>query len=272
MDLEAGPAAFRELHVPGRPLLMPNPWDVGSARLLVSLGFRALGTTSNGHAATLGRPDGKVSRTEALQHARSIVEAVPVPVSADLEAGFADEPEGVFVTVTEAVAAGLAGCSIEDYLPGSDKPIPDVKRAAERVAAAATAARTGPGLVLTARAENHIRGNPDLADTIARLQAYQEAGADVLYAPGLTDVADIRTLVASVDRPVNVLARPGLPGVSALAEAGAARISVGGSFSQVAYAALAAAAHELLDAGTFGYLDLAAEGQRRLTRAFREDA
>ena len=247
-------ATFRELHVAGRPLLMPNPWDRGTAKLLASLGFQALATTSSGHAATLGRPDGGVSLTEALEHACAIVNAVQVPVSADLEAGFAPDPDGVFVTVTEAVAVGLAGCSIEDYLPGSDSPIPDIRLAAERVAAAAEAAHTHPGLVLTARAENHIRGNPDLADTIARLQAYQEAGADVLYAPGLTDLADVRTLIAAVDRPVNVLARPGLPGVAALAEAGAARISVGGAFSRVAIAALTRAARELRDSGTFGYL------------------
>ena len=259
---------FRTLHVAGRPLLMPNPWDLGTAKLLASLGFRALATTSSGHAATLGRPDGAVTRAEALAHARSIVGAVDVPVSADLEAGFADDPDGVFATVAEAVAVGLAGCSIEDFLPGSDRPITDVRVAAERVAAAAEAARTGPGLVLTARAENHIRGNPDLADTIARLQAYQEAGADVLYAPGLTDVRDVRALVASVDRPVNVLTRPGLPGVAALAEAGVARISVGGAFSQVAAAALTRAARELLDPGTFDYLDLAAEGRAQLSTAF----
>jgi 2-methylisocitrate lyase-like PEP mutase family enzyme len=261
-------ARFRALHVGGRPLLMPNPWDVGTAKLLASLGFPALATTSNGHAATLGLLDGCVDRAEVLAHAASIVAAVEVPVSADLENGFADDPDGVFGTVTDAVAIGLAGCSIEDYAADSDSPIYDVGLAAERVSAAASAAHAGEGLVLTARAENFIRGNPDLDDTIARLQAYQEAGADVLYAPGLTDLDDIRRLVASLDRPVNVLVRPGLATVAELAAAGVARISVGGAFNHVALAALTRAAKELLDDGTFGFLDLAAEAGEPVRAAF----
>jgi 2-methylisocitrate lyase-like PEP mutase family enzyme len=257
--------AFRALHVPGQPLLMPNPWDAGTAKLLASLGFQALATTSGGHAATLGRLDGAVERGEALAHAASIVAAVDVPVSADLENGFADDPDAVFATVTDAVGVGLAGCSIEDF---SGHEIYDAKLAAERVVAAVNAARTGAGLVLTARAENFIRGNPDLADTIARLQAYQEAGADVLYAPGLSRLDDIRRVITSVDRPVNVLAFPGVATVAELAEIGIARISVGGAFSYVALAALARAGRELLEDGTYGFLDLAAEGRKQAAAAF----
>jgi 2-methylisocitrate lyase-like PEP mutase family enzyme len=253
-------SAFRALHVPGRPLLMPNPWDAGTAKLLASLGFQALATTSSGHAATLGRLDGRVQRDEALAHAASLVAAVDIPVSADLENGFADDPEAVFATVTDAVGVGLAGCSIEDF---SGDSIYDLALAAERVAAAADA-----GLVLTARAENFIRGNPDLTDTIKRLQAYQEAGADVLYAPGLTAADDISCVIASVDRPVNVLTLPGLPTVAELAQLGVARISVGGAFSQVALAALDRAGRELLESGTYGFLDSAAEGRRQASAAF----
>jgi 2-methylisocitrate lyase-like PEP mutase family enzyme len=248
---------------------MPNPWDAGTAKLLASLGFQALATTSSGHAATLGRLDGAVDRDEALAHASSIVAAVEVPVSADLENGFADDPDAVFVTVADAVGVGLAGCSIEDYTGKPEPQIYDIRRAADRVAAAVQAARTGPGLVLTARAENFIRGNPDLADTIARLQAYQEAGADVLYAPGLTGIDDIRSVITSIDRPVNVLVFPGVATVAELAQAGVARISVGGAFSQVALAALTRAGRELLDHGSYGFLDLAAEGRRQAAAALQ---
>ena len=256
-------ATFRALHVPGRPLLMPNPWDAGTAKLLASLGFAALATTSSGYAATLGRVDGGVGRDEALAHAASIVAAVDVPVSADLENGFADDPDEVAATVTEAVGVGLAGCSIEDF---SGDSIYDPALAAERVAAAVNA--SGQRLILTARAENHIRGNPDLADTIKRLQAYQEAGADVLYAPGLTAADDIRRVISSVDRPVNVLIVRGLPPVAELAPLGVARISVGGAFSQVAMAALIRAGQELQQAGTYGFLDLAAEGRQEAAATF----
>jgi 2-methylisocitrate lyase-like PEP mutase family enzyme len=261
-------AAFLALHVPGTPLLLPNPWDAGSAKVLASLGFKALATTSSGFAATLGRPDGAVSGEEALAHAASIVEAVDVPVSADLENGFAADPAGVSATVRAAAAAGLAGCSIEDFSGGPGGVIYDLGLAAERVAAAVEAAAIVPGLVLTARAENLIRGNPDLDDTIARLQAYQAAGAHVLYAPGLRSLDDIRRVVESVDRPVNVLALPGLPSVAELAEAGVARISVGGAFSHVAFGALSRAARELLDTGTYGFMDVAAEGRRQEQAAF----
>lgn len=247
---------------------MPNPWDAGTASLLASLGFQALATTSSGRAATLGRLDGCVTRSEALAHAASIAAAVDVPVSADLENGFGADLDAVFATVTAAVAGGLAGCSIEDFTGNPDAPIFGMGRAVERVAAAAQAAHAGPGLVLTARAENFVRGNSDLTDTIARLQAYQQAGADVLYAPGLTDLDDIRRLVGSVDLPVNVLVRPGLATVGELASAGVARISVGGAFSQVALGALTRAAGELLHEGTYGFLRLAAEGRAQAAVAF----
>lgn len=246
---------------------MPNPWDAGTAKLLASLGFQALATTSGGHAATLGRLDGAVTRDEALAHAGAIVDAVDVPVSADLENGFADDPDAVFATVTDAVAVGLAGCSIEDFA-GPEAGLYEMKLAAERVAAAANAARTGAGLVLTARAENFIRGNPDLDDTIGRLQAYQEAGADVLYAPGLTRTGDIRRVISALDRPVNVLTVPGLATVAELAALGVARISVGGAFSSAMLAALTRAGRELLEEGTYGFLGPAAEGRRRAAAAF----
>lgn len=256
---------FRALHVPGTPLLMPNPWDAGSARLLASLGFQALATTSSGHAATLGRLDGQVSSAEAIEHAAVLVAAVDIPVSADLESGFGNDPQDVADTIAAAASVGLAGCSIEDYSGDPEVGLYDVAVAAERVAAAADAAG---GMVLTARAENFLRErDPDLADVIARLQAYQEAGADVLYAPGLADPGDITRVVAAVDRPVNVLAWPGLGSVPQLAAAGVARISVGGAFAYVALAALASAGRELL-AGNFGYLDLMGEGRAAAQRAF----
>ena len=261
-------ARFLELHRPGNPLLLPNPWDRGSAKLLASLGFRALATTSSGFAATLGRLDGSVSRDEALAHAAAIVAATELPVSADLENCFADDPDGVARTVALAAGTGLAGCSVEDFTGDDDEPIYGIGLAAERVAAAAEAAHAGPArLVLTARAENHLHGRPDLADTITRLQAYQAAGADVLYAPGLTSLADIRQVVMAVDRPVNVLAMAGAPPVGELAEAGVSRVSVGGAFAFAALGALAGAATELRDRGTYGYLAGSATGRRAVQRA-----
>ena len=262
--------AFRALHEGPGPLLLPNPWDAGSARLLASLGFAALATTSGGFAATLGRLDGEVTREEALRHAALIAAATPLPVSADLENAFADEPAGVAETIGLATAAGLAGCSVEDYTRRPGEPIYDLGLARERVAAAASAAKAAPGrMVLTARAENYLHGRPDLADTIRRLQAYQDAGADVLYAPGLTSLADIRAVVSSVDRPVNVLAFAGAPAVPQLAEAGVRRISVGSAFSNAALGALACAARELREEGTYGFLDLAATGRAQASAAFR---
>jgi 2-methylisocitrate lyase-like PEP mutase family enzyme len=262
-------AEFLALHRPGDPLLLPNPWDQGSARLLASLGFRALATTSSGHAASLGRLDGAVSVDEALEHAAQIVAATALPVTADLENCFADEPSGVARTVALAVRAGLAGCSVEDFTGNDEDPIYPIGRAAERVAAAAQAARSAEGaqLVVTARAENYLHGRPDLNDTITRLQAYAAAGADVLYAPGLTRLADIRDVVRAVDRPVNVLAFAGAPAVSELAEAGVSRISVGGAFAFAAYGALADAATEFRDNGTYGYLATSATGRRAIQRA-----
>ena len=261
-------ARFLDLHRPGHPLLLPNPWDQGSARLLASLGFAALATTSSGYAATLGRLDGSVSRDEALGHAAAVVAATELPVSADLENCFADDPAGVARTVALAVDLGLAGCSIEDFTGGETEPIYGIEEAAERVAAAAKAAHAGPvRLVLTARAENYLHGRPDLADTITRLQAYQAAGADVLYAPGLTSLADIRQVVTAVDRPVNVLAVSGAPSVGELAEAGVSRVSVGGAFAFAAFGALTEAATELRDKGTYGFLASSAAGRRAIQHA-----
>jgi 2-methylisocitrate lyase-like PEP mutase family enzyme len=260
---------FLALHQGDRPLLMPNPWDLGSARLLASLGFQALATTSAGFAATLGRLDGSVTREEALAHAASIVQATELPVSADLENAFGDEPAAVADTVRHALQAGLAGCSVEDFTGREDAPIYDAGLAAERVAAAAAAAHDGPvPLVLTARAENYLHGRPDLGDTIARLQAYQEAGADVLYAPGLRRLEDIRDVVAAVDRPVNVLAVPGAPSVSELAAAGVGRVSVGGAFAFAALGAVVEAARGLLDQGTYAYWELAGAGAEAARAAF----
>lgn len=257
---------FLALHQTDTPLLIPNPWDAGTARVLASLGFQALATTSSGYAATLGRLDGSVTRDEAIAHGAAVAAATDLPVSADLENGFADDPGGVAETVRLAIGAGLAGASIEDYSGAALYP---VDLATDRIAAAADAAHSGDvRLVLTARAENHIRGNPDLADTIARLQAYQAAGADVLYAPGLSDIDDIRRVVSAVDLPVNVLALPNAPSVPALAEAGVKRISVGGAFAYVAIGALAEAAHELLEQGTYGFWAKAGPGAGVARAAF----
>jgi 2-methylisocitrate lyase-like PEP mutase family enzyme len=260
---------FLSLHQGHSPLLMPNPWDRGSALLLESLGFQALATTSSGFAATLGRLDGMVTRDEALAHAAEIVEAVDVPVSADLENCFADDPAGVAETVRLAAQAGLAGCSVEDFSGRETDTIYEPELAAERVAAAVEAAHGGSRkLVLTARAENYVHQRYDLADTIARLQSFQEAGADVLFAPGVRELQDIRELVSSVDRPLNVLALPGMASVSELAEAGVSRISVGGAFAFAAFGAAAEAGRELLERGTYGYWETAASGAKATHEAF----
>lgn len=269
MELKALAGQFLALHRPGAPLLQPNAWDIGSARLLEGLGFAAIATTSGGFATSLGRLDGKASRDEVLTHCAQLAGAVMIPVAADAENGFADDPQGVADFVTMASATGLAGCSIEDFTRHSDDPIYELPLAAERVAAAAEAAHRGPEqLVLTARAENHIRGRHDLADTIARLQAFQEAGADVLFAPGIYALEDIRSVVSAVDRPVNVLIRPGTPPVAELAQAGVARVSVGGGFAYAAYAGLVESATEFRDAGTYGYLELASKGRAETGRVF----
>lgn len=269
-DQAARARHFLELHAGPQPLLLPNPWDVGSAVLLASLGFEALATTSSGFAATLGRRDGSVTRDEALAHAAQLVAATALPVSADLENGFADAPAEVAETVRGAIGAGLAGCSIEDATGDADGPIYCLEHAVARIAAAAEAAHAGPvGLVLTARAENHLHGRDDLDDTIARLRAYGEAGADVVYAPGLTRIEDIRRVVAEAGRPVNVLALPGVPPVGELAQAGVARISVGGAFAFAAIGAVVEAARELREEGTYGYWPLARAGSAAGKRAFR---
>lgn len=248
---------------------MPNAWDIGSARLLASLDFKAIATTSIGHAGTLGRLDGQVTRDEALDHGAQLAAAVDVPVSADLENGFGHEPEEVATTVMRAKEAGLAGCSIEDFTGDREDPIYPLDRAVARVAAAAEAAHQGPvRLVLTARAENHLHGRDDLHDTIARLHAYQEAGADVLYAPWLVRAEAIRELVSSLERPVNVLARPDAPTVSELAEMGVSRISVGGAFALAALGSLIEAAIELRDRGTYGFFELARAGRKGAQDAF----
>ena len=260
---------FLELHEAGSPLLMPNAWDVGSARLLASLGFQALATTSSGHAATLGRLDGSVARDEVLEHCAALVAAADLPVSADLESGFGETPDEVAETVRLAAATGLAGCSVEDATALPDEPIRPVEAAAERVIAAAEAAHGGPvRLVLTARAENHVHGRSDLPDTIDRLQRYQAAGADVLFAPAVVAPEDLRRLVAEVDVPVSVLTFPGCPTVAEMAAIGVSRVSVGGAFAFAALGAMVAAAEELRDQGTLGFLTGARAGGRAARAAF----
>jgi 2-methylisocitrate lyase-like PEP mutase family enzyme len=260
---------FLGLHQRETPLLLPNAWDVGSARVLASLGFEALASTSSGHAATLGRLDGSVTRDEALEHAATLVAATDLPVSADLENAFAHDPEGVAETIRLAVQAGLAGGSVEDFSGDREDPIYELPLARERVAAAAEAAHSGSvPLVLTARSENFLHGRPDLDDTIERLLAYQEAGADVLYAPGLTTAEQVQRVIDAVDRPVNVLARPGLPPVGALGEIGVSRVSVGGAFAFNALGALVQAAQELRENGTYGFAERAVAGLRAARSAF----
>jgi 2-methylisocitrate lyase-like PEP mutase family enzyme len=250
-------AAFARSHHGPAPLLMANAWDVGGAKLLAHIGFPALATTSAGFANSLGRRDGMVTRDEAIGHAAALAAATDVPVSADLENCFGDSPEDVAETVALAAASGIAGCSIEDWDPG-DKSFYDIGLASDRVAAAAEAAHSGPvRLVLTARADNHFRRVDDLDDTIARLQAYERAGADVLYAPGVTDRDDIARIVDAVGPPVNVLVLPGTPPLSELTELGVARISVGSGFALTAYGALIEAGRELLERGTYDFWELA---------------
>jgi 2-methylisocitrate lyase-like PEP mutase family enzyme len=263
-------ARFLALHRrDGQPLLLPNPWDVGTAKILASLGFEALATTSSGHAATAGGVDGSVTREQAIAHAATIVAATDLPVSADLENCFADDPDGVAETVRMALGAGLAGCSVEDYTRRPDEPIYELAAAVERVAAAAEAAHSGPvHLVLTARAENHLHRRGDLTDTIARLRAYEQAGADVLYAPGVSDAEDIRRILERVQAPLNVLVFPGVPPISELARLGVGRVSVGSAFAFAALAGLLDAAKELREEGTYSFLERAAAGSRAARAAF----
>lgn len=261
-------ARFLTLHQGEAPLLLANAWDVGSARMFASLGFQALASTSSGHAASCGRLDYGVAREEAIEHAALLAAAVELPVSADLEDCFPEQPGGVAETVHMAAEAGLAGCSIEDW-SSQRESLYEREQAVERVAAAVEVAHSGSApLVLTARAENYLRGNPDLADTIARLQAYQEAGADVLYAPGCNRPEELRELLACVERPVNVLVRPGTPTVAELAALGVKRVSVGGAFAFLAYAAAAEAAGEWLREGTYGFAEPAAAGMKLARQAF----
>ena len=254
---------FRSLHVEGRPVLVGNPWDAGTARLLQHAGFEALATTSAGYAFARGLMDsaGSLSRDEVIANAAEIVDATPLPVTADLENGFGHSPEACAETLRAACEAGLVGGSIEDATGDPDTPVYDLAAAVDRIAASAEAVR-GRGFLLTARAENFLCGLPSLEDTIQRLQAYSDAGADVLYAPGLPDLDSVRQVCASLDKPVNVVLGIGAVRftVSELAEAGVARISVGGSLARAAYGAVRRAAEELLRSGTSGYLDEAMPG------------
>jgi 2-methylisocitrate lyase-like PEP mutase family enzyme len=235
-----------------------NAWDAGSARVLAGLGFEAVATSSGAFANTLGRGDGEISRDEALDHARAVVAAVDLPVSADLENGFGHEPDYVAETVKLAAGTGLAGCSIEDFAGNEAARLYERSEAVDRVAAAVEVARaSGTGFVLTARSENFLRGNPDLDDTIARLQAYEAAGADVLMAPGLPDLAAIEAVCSALSKPLNFMV--GIPGRSFskgdLERCGVKRISLATSLYKAAMTGLVAAAREARDAGTFGYVD-----------------
>jgi 2-methylisocitrate lyase-like PEP mutase family enzyme len=247
---------FRALHERDDAFIIPNPWDIGTACLLAHLGFQALATTSAGFAFSVGRRDGKVTRDEVMAHIASVAAATPLPVSADLENGFADDPEIVAETIRLAAAAGAVGGSIEDSTGRRDHPVFEFQHAVERVGAAVQAAHALPfPFTLTARAENYLYGKTDLDDTLKRLQAFQQAGADVLYAPGLATKEDISAVVSSVDRPVNVLV--GLPGVehtrAELAAIGVKRISIGSGLARAAIHAALRAAQEMRDEGTFRF-------------------
>ena len=241
---------FRALHA-GQPFVIPNPWDPGSAKVLAGLGFKALATTSSGFAMTLGRPDGNVTLDEVIEHTRALDEATSLPVSVDLENGYGPHPGDAARAVSRAAEAGAVGGSIEDYDP--DGRIYDLGHATERVAAAVEAAGSlAFPFTLTARAENHIRGNPDLDDTIARLQAFEDAGADVLYAPGLR-VEEVRAVREATTKPLNVLAHPRMS-MRDIAEAGGQRISLGGWFAFVAMSAMVSVAEQIRDSGDFSAL------------------
>jgi 2-methylisocitrate lyase-like PEP mutase family enzyme len=243
--------AFRALHE-GEPFIIPNPWDAGSAKVLAGLGFKALAGTSSGFAFTLGRLDGGVTLDEVLDHIRLLDGATSLPVSMDLENGYGPSPENAARTISLAGEAGAVGGSIEDWDP--DAGLYELDQAVARVAAAVAAARALDfPFTLTARAENHIKGNPDLDDTIARLQAYEEAGADVVYAPGLRNADEVRRICEAVSRPVNVLAHRGLT-MREIVDAGGQRVSVGGALTWVAARAMAAAAEQMRDSGDFSAL------------------
>jgi 2-methylisocitrate lyase-like PEP mutase family enzyme len=250
--------AFAALHARDEAFIIPNPWDIGTARLLAHLGFEALATTSAGYAFSVGRRDATIGRDETIAHVAAIVAATNLPVSADLENGFGDAPESVADTLRRAAAAGLVGGSIED-LPGRAGSVPyEIAHAADRIRAAVEVVRGLPfRFTLTARAENYLAGRPDLNDTITRLQAYQAAGADVLYAPGLTSQEEIATVVRAVDRPVNVVM--GLQGVqlslATLSAIGVKRVSVGSALARAALGAFLRAAREMRERGTFAFAD-----------------
>jgi 2-methylisocitrate lyase-like PEP mutase family enzyme len=251
-------ARFRALHEGPRAFVIPNPWDAGSARVLARLGFAALATSSGASAGTLGRRDGKVNRAEALAHARAIVEATDLPVSADLEKCFGDAPSAAAETIRLAAEIGLVGASIEDATGDAARPLFSIGQATERVAAAVQVVRSLPfPFTLTARAENFIRGNPNLDDTIERLQAFERVGADVLFAPGLPDLAAVRAVCAAVSRPVNFMA--GIKSrsftVAELEASGVRRISLASSLYRMAMTGLLSAAREVKERGTFDYLD-----------------
>jgi 2-methylisocitrate lyase-like PEP mutase family enzyme len=252
-------AAFRALHARPGAFIIPNPWDAGTAKLLASLGFEALATTSLGLSNSLGRPDGAgvVSRHEVLDNCRAIAAATDLPVNADLENGYAHEPRAAAEMIRLAAEAGVVGGSIEDATGDPQNPIYDFGLAVERIQAAVEVARSLPvPFMLTARAENLLHGRPDLDDTIRRLQAFDKAGADVLYAPGLRDLATIRIVVAAVGKPVNVVMSAADPAITAaqLAEAGVKRISVGGALSRLALAAFLKGAREMKDKGAFTWI------------------
>jgi 2-methylisocitrate lyase-like PEP mutase family enzyme len=262
---------FRTLHERGGAFIIPNPWDVGTARLLAHLGFEALATTSMGYAFSLGRLDNSLNREETLTNASAIASATLLPVSADLENGFGDAPEVVAETISLAAQAGVVGGSIEDATGRAEQPIYEIEEAIDRVRAAVAAARyLSFPFTLTARAENYLHGRPDLKDTIKRLQAYQEAGADVLYAPGLATKEDIAAVVSSVDRPVNVLM--GLQGVrlslDELSAIGVKRVSVGSTLCRTALAAFLSAAKEMREHGTFTFAAEAAS-PKEISAIFR---
>ncbi len=249
---------FRELHEGPGAFVIPNPWDAGSARILAGLGFEALATSSGAFAGTLGRRDGKVRREEALAHARAVAAAVDIPVSADFENGFGHAAAFAAETVRLAAETGLVGCSIEDATGESDRPLYDIGKATERIAASAEAARSvGFAFTLTARSENFLRGNPNLDDTIARLQAYEKAGADVLMAPGLPDLDAVKAVCSALSKPYNFMV--GIKGRSfttaELAAAGVRRISLATSLYRAAMSGLVAAATEAKEQGTFTYID-----------------
>ena len=267
MTAEARRARFRQLHDREQIFVMPNPWDVGSAKLLESLGFEALATTSAGFAWSLGKLDTHVTRDELVTHVRAITEATSIPLNVDSERCFPDDPGGVAETVRLLVDAGASGCSIEDYDPATDA-IDDVGQATARVAEAAAAARAfDEPLVLTARCENHLHGVDDLDDTISRLGAYRDAGADVAYAPFLRELDQIARVVETVAIPVNVLALATGPSVSELASVGVRRVSTGGALAGAAYRALVVGASELLGDGTSRYSENGAP-REQLAKAF----